>query len=208
MKLIRLASPLHEPCSVDDLKAHMRVDGDVEYGLIQSLITAAREHIEDVLHRTLMPCEWELQFDAWPPTAFELPMAAPLRSVTSITYVDEAGSTSTWSASNYLADTACEPGRVVMRRTASAPAVVLRETGGVSVRYVAGYADLLTASSTAEDIAAARNAVPEPFRVALKLMVAHLFENREAVVVGAGLTPAQIPLGVDALLWPRRVVTY
>lgn len=208
MNLIRVTQPLYEPCSVDEMKLHMRVDGDVEHGYIQSLIIAARKHVEDVLSRTLMGSEWELHLDRWPGSKAELPMASPLRSISSVTWLNTSDAPTVISSSSYYAETGREPGRIVLRNGASWPGNAnLREVSGVRIRYLAGYADALTTSSTAQ-IAAARNAVPETFRAAIKLIVGHLYENREAVVVGAGLTGAQIPLGVDALLWPDRVMTF
>ncbi|AYO83661.1 head-tail connector protein [Methylobacterium brachiatum] len=46
--------------------------------------------------------------------------------------------------------------------------------------------------------------VPAPVRHAVLLMVSHLFNNRDAVSTTAA-QPAQLPLGVEALLSPYRV---
>lgn len=37
---------------------------------------------------------------------------------------------------------------------------------------------------------------------AILLLVGHWYNNREATILGA--TPAVLPFGVEALLWPRR----
>lgn len=203
MNLKRVSEPLYEPISADDVKLHLRVDSDMEYGYIQALITVARMHVESVCLRTLMPTTWELQLDAWPDTRMiRLPMP-PLRSVTSITYVDRAGTTHAMSVDDYVVDTWSEPGRIALR-SASWPMAQLREVAGVRIRYLAGYADALTSNSSKEQITAARNAVPALAKHAIKLLVGHLYENREEVVIGQGLTMAQTPMGVNYLLASMR----
>jgi uncharacterized phiE125 gp8 family phage protein len=199
----RLAETLYEPISVDDVQMHLRIDGDVEYGYIQALITAARRHVEDVCLHTLMPTTWEAQLDTWPNRIFTLPMP-PLRSVVSITYVDRAGATDAVNANAYQVDTWSEPGRVTLRSGASWPALTLQENAGVRIRYVAGYADVLTTNSTQVEITAARKAVPALAKHAMKLLIGHLYENREEIVVGQGLTPTQVPMGVNTLLASMR----
>jgi len=240
MSLQRVAEPLYEPISVDEARAHLRVDGDEDYGYIGGLIAAARAHVEDELRRTLMPTEWQLQLDDWPGRTtetllspltviagvnsqsaymplqvasamdrmpgrlLELPMA-PLRSVTSVKYVDANGVEATFASTNYTVDAWSAPGRIALNRMAVWPGVQLLPVGGVRVRFVAGYADLLTAASPQTDITAARNAVPERYKAAIKLIVGHLYENREEVMVGAGIVASQLPLGVHKLLMPTRV---
>lgn len=38
---------------------------------------------------------------------------------------------------------------------------------------------------------------------AILLIIGHLFQNREEVVVGGG-SPVQLPMGAHSLLWPHR----
>ncbi len=207
MNLQRISGPLHEPISVDDLMMHSRIDSDAEYTYVQSLIAAAREHVEDELRRTLMPTTWEWTLDNWPCVPLAIPRA-PLRSIVSIKYTDEDGVEATYSASNYFIDTASEPGRLMLKPDASWPSVTLQAIAGVKIRFVAGYADALDEDSTQAEITAARNATPIRARQAIRLIAAHLYENREEVTMGAGLTPAQLPLGVSALLMPLRVIRF
>ncbi len=48
--------------------------------------------------------------------------------------------------------------------------------------------------------------VPTPIRQAMLLMVGHLYENREASTVGPAIT--ELPMGVEALLAPYRVLRF
>ena len=207
MNLQRVSAPLYEPINVDDIMQHSRIDSDVEYTYVLSLIQAAREHVEDELRRTLMPTTWEWTLDNWSCVPLAIPRA-PLRSIVSIKYTDEDGAETTYSASNYYIDTASEPGRLMLKPDASWPSVALQAIAGVKLRFVAGYADLLTESSSQAEITAARNAIPMRHRQAIRLIAAHLYENREEVTMGAGLTPAQLPLGVSALLMPTRMIRF
>ena len=46
--------------------------------------------------------------------------------------------------------------------------------------------------------------VPEAIRAGIKLMIGHLYEHREAVVMGG--SPVELPLAVKSLWWPYRVL--
>ncbi|WP_426315679.1 head-tail connector protein [Methylobacterium fujisawaense] len=67
------------------------------------------------------------------------------------------------------------------------------ESGTVKVRWRAGYPTV-----------DGRSTVPAPIRHAILLMVGHLYGSRDAVTTTAA-QPAQLPLGVEALLAPYRI---
>ena len=182
-----ITAPTAEPVSTVEAKAHLRVDISDDDTLIDVLVAAAREDVEARSWRALITQTWELVLDEWPSKSFiELPRP-PLQSVTSVKYKDQDGSESTWAASNYIVDTDKEPGRVHLANGISWPTVSLYPTSGIRVRYVAGYGD------DAAD-------VPRRYVQAIKLMVGHLYENREAVVVERGVNISNLPLGYAALL--------
>ena len=226
LNLRRVASPLYEPISVDDALMHARIDNDVERSYVIGLIRVAREYVEDVTWRTLMGTEWDVGLDSWPNTVpppyagVEQALAlnlwpvrggwgmprAPLRSVTSITYVDDTGGTNTFPLSNIVVDTLSEPGRISLKRSVAWPSVILVPVGAIKIRFVAGYSDVLTNASTPEQLAAARAACPAAAIHAIKLIAAHLYENREETVTGTII--ASLPMGVDALLSPLRAMEF
>lgn len=45
--------------------------------------------------------------------------------------------------------------------------------------------------------------IPDDVKTAILMLMAHLFDNREAINVGNIVT--QVPLGYEALLWPYRI---
>ncbi len=173
MALKLITGPVVEPVSLEEAKLHLRVDiADDDY-LIDGLLRTAREYVEDVSGRALCTQTWELVADAWPGDTFVLPKP-PLQSVTSIKYTSDAGVEATFSSASYHVDTDSEPGRVVLRSTASWPTVTLADINGIRVRYVCGY------GATAGD-------VPQRYRQAIALLVGHWYENRESIVASGAM---------------------
>lgn len=187
-----VTGPAMEPVSRNEAKAHLRVDLSDDDTLIDSLITAVRTHVEQVLSRTLVTQTLDLPLDCFPAgREIRLPRP-PLVSVTSVTYTDDEGNVGSVDAGEYVVDTDRKPGRVVLKNGRAWPAVTLREAAGVRVRYVAGYGDAA--------------AVPGPIKAAILLLVGTLYENREDTLVAQGVTVMQLPFGVEALLMPYKVI--
>lgn len=193
MALIRVAGPDIEPVSVAEAKTHCRVDISNDDLLIANLITTAREYIEMICRprRALISQTWKLLLDKWPKTDILELGVVPLLSVTSVAYTDDYASTTIWPASNYVVDTASEPGRLRLRTGVSWPSATLREVNGVEITFVAGYG-------------ASSMSVPEPFRQAILLLVGNWYENREVQIV-SGAMPKQLEFAVNALLAPWRM---
>jgi uncharacterized phiE125 gp8 family phage protein len=139
-------TPLQEPVTLAEAKKQCEIAADVSYHdeHIQRLVTAAREQVE---HDTGLVCytgtfTWKLtQFPCG--DYFELPGVRPVTSITSITYVDTAGATQTWSSSNYALETASVTPYVRLAYGQSWP-TLRGDTNGVTVVMVAGYATVLT----------------------------------------------------------------
>lgn len=192
--------PTVEPVSLSEAKLHLRVDDDItaDDSLISALITAARQKIEIETRRALVTQTQVLRLDGFPKascggTAIIVPNP-PLQSVSSIVYVDQNGDSTTLSASEYLVDSSDEPGRITPAYNGSWP-IAREQINAVTVTYVAGYA---VGSGSPTDYAAN---VPQALKAAIKLLVGHWYENREAV--GAvNLKP--LPMAVDSLIWNYR----
>lgn len=183
-----VVQPTEEPVSLDEAKLHLRVDGSEEDDYIAGRITAARIACELEARRAFVARTLDLFLECWPARALKLPQP-PLVSVTSITYTDDQGNTTTVSASDYVVYAGVEPGLIILKPTASWPSVALMPGPSIVVRYVAGY-------GTAAD-------VPAIYKQAMLLTIGHMYENRESVVVGTIAT--QLPDAVSQLLSLDRV---
>lgn len=163
MTLRLITPPAVEPVTLAEAKAHLRVTHAGDDALITALVSAAREQCEHILGRALIEQTWELTLDAFP-DAIRLDHP-PIASVTSLSYVDPAGTTQVWPAPNYYLDKASEPGWITPAYGGSWPDV-RDQANAVIVRYVAGYG-------------AAAAAVPLAIRQWLLLAIGSLYETRE-----------------------------
>jgi uncharacterized phiE125 gp8 family phage protein len=185
-----ITAPTGEPVTVEEARSHCRIDGNQDDEILFALTKAAREYAEAYTGRSFVNTTWELQVDQFP-LYFQLPKA-PLASVTSITYIDVQGATQTLSAGLYqvVADAGpfAQPGKIFQAYNATWPSS-RGHIDDVRIRYVAGYG--------------AATDVPMAIKAAIKLMIAHLYENREATLTGTIVS--EYPLGFAALLSPFKV---
>lgn len=158
--------------------------------LVANLITAARKYCEKVQNRAYITQTWDWWMDAWPDSPFKIPFP-PLQSITHVKYYGTDDSENTWSTDEYMIDTYGQPGRISLKYGKTFPSATLRPANGVVIRFVAGY------GNNAAD-------VDENIRLAIKLLVGHLYENREATVERA---LSNIPLGIEALLGVDRIIS-
>ena len=184
MRTKLVTAPARQPVTLAEAKIQCRVDIDDDNELISDYINAATIRCQHAARRTFISTTYDGYFDSWPCRPIEFPFT-PLQSVTGVYYTDEAEAEITWASSNYLVDLITEPGRLKYKSTAVIPSTILREVNGVRVRFVAGYGDNVTD-------------VPEIYRQAIKMLVGHYYENREAVNVGGNVT--ELPLAVADLL--------
>lgn len=186
LKLITAATVL--AVDLASAKAHLRVDVADDDTLITALIGAATQAAEQITGRALMAQTWELTLDAFP-SALEL-TRVPVQSITSLTYVNSAGTATVLSNTLYALDNADDFGwAYVVPVYAGAWPVTRDEINAVKLRYVAGYPDAAS--------------VPESIKAWIKLQVGAMYENRESEVIEKG---AAITLGfADRLLDRYRV---
>ncbi len=165
---------------------------NAEDDLLNSLITAAREHVENVIHRRLISQTWDYYLLEWPGSDRIVLPYPPLQSVTSIAYTDTDSSSTTMTVTtDYVVDAIDKfnPG-IVLAYGKSWPGVALTPVNPIKVIYVAGYGDASTN-------------VPDPIIHAMKIMISHWFEHRE--FISEGHIIPQIPLSADSLLRPYKV---
>jgi uncharacterized phiE125 gp8 family phage protein len=190
MALVLTSGPAVEPVTLAEAKAHLRVDDTVEDTLVGSLIVTSRLHVEAALGLALVTQGWSYFIDDWPPgRELALPLR-PIQSVAAVRLYAADESLQTLAADAYLLDGAGAPARLVRRNNSAWPKPS-RSANGIEIAFVAGYGN------------AAAN-VPAPIRQAVLLLIAHWYEHREPVEIGAASVP--VPQMVSDLLQPYRLV--
>jgi uncharacterized phiE125 gp8 family phage protein len=185
--LRRIVPPNVEPITVDEAKAHLRVEHAEDDDLIGSLIGAAREWAEGFTGRKLITQTWSVWLPAWPPARFRVPLS-PVQSVMSIVYTPVGGTATTVSVDTY----ALAPDETLWLARGSAwPSGEILLPEGVTITVKVGYGDAATS-------------VPKRFTQAMLLMIGHWYGHRESVNIG-NIT-SEIPLGAEMLLWQERIV--
>lgn len=172
------------PVNIDDALTHLRVTDSAEDTLVRRLVMAAARVVERRLSRQLLTATWKLYLETFP-DEIELRIL-PVASVTSITYVDDAGTTQTLSASTYQTDITSpdRPARIWPAYGYTWPTLRADTLNAVTVTFTAGY-------GTADD-------VPETIKQAILLLAGHYYEHREGVNVGNIVS--EMPEGIRALL--------
>lgn len=187
-------APASEPVTLAEAKAQLRLEHSYDDTFVTTLLTVARQWVEEYCRRGLVTQTWDLILDGFPDTddtledgGTELPFGA-LASITSVTYYDAANASQTLAASYYAADTTTTPGRIRLKPDQEWPDTYARYDA-VTVRYVVG-----TAAAS----------VPKPIHQAMLLLISQLYEHRTPVVTGT--ITAKVDLTLEALLSPYRLV--
>lgn len=191
MGLSLVTAPTTDPISLAEAKAHLRVSGSDDDGLVAGYILAAREFAQAYTRRVFVSQTWDQTFDGgWPCDLFEPRIVLglqPVVSITTVTYVDENGANQTLSGTTqYVAKTGDDQLGVIVPKYGVEWPTVRDQPNAVTVRFVAGYTRL-----------------PETIRVAMLLTLADFYENRENTVLGS--TPSELPLSAARLLDPYRI---
>jgi uncharacterized phiE125 gp8 family phage protein len=169
-----------------EAKLHLRVTATDEDALIDSYIDAATQWAETYQGRKYLQQTCVDYLDAWP--AVIRPTWCPLIAVTSIQYIDDAGTLQTLADDQYDVDADRQPARIIPAYNCTWPSI-RGDINSVIVTYMAGY-------GTDEDD------VPGYVKTAILLIVAHWYANREAV---SDLSLAEIPYGAKSLLRMERM---
>lgn len=207
----RIVEPATQPVSLTEAKAHLRVDFSDDDILIASLLSTAISYVEEYTKSALIEQTWEEMLDHWPT------MRGGDRDLLPGSHVDHA---SRWEVGRYIdlprpplievlsleyqlvADADYEMftdyqvethvPRIVLDYAKHWPVGILMPANAIRIRWTCGY------GTTSEE-------VPQNIRMAILLLVANWYENREPVVVGT--TAMELPFAVEALLAPYRWVT-
>lgn len=172
--------------TVADLKAHMRVTHTAEDTLISALRSAAISWVEE--HCNIKLGSYTAR--GYLPGFYNsyIPIG-PVTAVTEVKYqttadTDYTTDLTTLVAGNWFTDTISQPARIAFR---DYPNVYEYALTPVVVSFTAGY-----------------STVPAPVLQAIRLLVAHMYENRQEEITGTITT--RLKFGLDALLNPFRII--
>jgi uncharacterized phiE125 gp8 family phage protein len=198
--LERIAGPDAEPVTLEEIKEHLRIDGNDEDGYLFSLLQGAREFVEDWTRQSLTHTRWRWTLDAFPPASetIELPIgplvvitppgvpAEPLQKISpSIEYINGTDTETTNTLTHgvdFLAKNS-NPPTIDVYGLQYWPTILTNHPYPVTIEFIAGYS-------------ADGSRVPPVLKQAIKMLVAHWYQNREAV----GTIGAPAPMAVDSLL--------
>jgi uncharacterized phiE125 gp8 family phage protein len=181
-----ITAPALEPVTLEEVKAHLRLDGEDDDAWLTQAIASARRQVESVTRRVLIEQEWRLWLDAWPDDGVLRIPVVPLIAVDAVTVYDAGGEPHVVDPETYAVDKASAPARLRFE-TPPAPGQALN---GIEIDLTAGYGD-------------ERGDVPSPLRHAILILVAHWYEYRGLAEAAEATTPA----GFAALVAPYRILT-
>jgi uncharacterized phiE125 gp8 family phage protein len=179
--------PTAEPLSLAAARAHLRVDHFDEDPVIAGFILAARQHIETITGLALCTTGYTMTLDDFPPGEMITLPREPVQSVTAVRYYNDAGTLVEWPSSEWEADLYSLPPRIRPRDGYTWP-ISKDRLAAVQIEFVAGFGG--------------PEMVPQSILQAMRVLVGHFYENREAVNVGNIVN--EVPMAVDALLAPYR----
>lgn len=187
-----VTGPTEQAISDAEMVAHARAAGQPA-DQYQPYIYAAQGYVETICNRKLITQTWKWFLEDFPcGDRIALPFGQ-LQSVTHVKYTDSDGTQTTFSDSYWETSIACDPGVLALSYGQSWPSTTLRVLDPVEIQFVCGWL-------TAPD-------VPAEIRSAILLVAAHLYANREAVVLGnqASVESKALELGVSSLLANWRI---
>ena len=187
--------PETEPITTAEAKSHLRVDFSDEDTYIDTLIATARKHCEKYTNRVFITQTWRQNLDCFTPV-IKLKVN-PVASLTSLKYYDtnESQQTLTDLSANFQKDFLSDTATIHEGLTNAFPSIG-STINPIEIITVCGYG--------------AASDVPSDIKHAIKLMVSHLYENREGVnvVVGGLAMQIEMPNVVKNLLAPYRILTF
>lgn len=185
MLITRVSGPSTYAITLAEAKAAARVDHDDDDTQLTAMLQAAHRAVAEMSGRALTQETWRVAVGGWHRGPVVLPRT-PVQSISSIKYWDSDDTDQTATVSDFYLMQGDD--RAIVRPKAGTlwPSANTRREDAIRIEFVAGYA-----------------AVPETLKRAVMLMVAHLYEHREAVVTGTIAT--EMPLSVQTMIGVERV---
>lgn len=176
MNVIQTVAPTQEPITLDEAKLFMKVIEDDEDDLINVMIVASREYVENYTNRQLMSATFELTNDSIY-SGMALPKN-PVQSITKIEYMDLEGNYQIMSEDDYYSYIENE----ITKLHIEAMPNYKQDKRAFKITFVSGY---LT--------------IPSSIKTYMKMQVSTMYENREQYVIGVSVETNANPM-LDKLL--------
>ena len=194
---VRISAPSIRPVELEELRQHCRIDAAAEEDALLGIYLDSAVSILDgysgSLGRCLINQVWRVDLGCWPVNrrvAFRFPDVSSV----SVSYQDAGGSQESLPNTEYWLEPVATGTSLVFSPDAALPELYsVQRPDRVSVSMHCGYG-------------ATADAVPMALRLAVMMLAAHFYEHREAAVVGNGLSVNELPLGVQRLIAPFRVL--
>jgi uncharacterized phiE125 gp8 family phage protein len=172
--------------TVADLKSHLRVTHTQEDTLIGALRSAAISWVEEHCNIKLGSYTARGYLTDWRPAYFPIGPVTAISEVKYQTTADKDYTTdlTTLAATLWYTDEVSQPARIAFR---DYPTTYDYALTPVVVTFTAGYTTM-----------------PAPVVHAVRLLVAHMYENRQEEVIGTITT--RLKFGLEALLNPFRII--
>jgi uncharacterized phiE125 gp8 family phage protein len=179
-------APVSSPVTVEDARLHLDLDDNYYDSQLDRLIDVARRRVEQDTRRSLITQTHVLSMDTFPSNGIiELP-TAPVQSVTSVTYVDTADATQTFT--EYALDSNNTPSRLVLNDGESFP-TVRGHYDDIKVTYIAGYGSTVAS-------------VDPVAKFAILMLISHLFNSPSVTAHGSvNIVPVGYESLIDSLKW-------
>lgn len=189
LKPIRTVKPGVDLIEVKTARRHCNVDDSDSDDVLAAIVGSVTDYLEapaGILRVCLLKQTWQQFYSCFPDDEIRLPVE-PLLEVVSVEYI-AAGAT-TWStlSSDAWESFSDELGGGILPIDGTSWPDTANRVQAVRVTFTAGFGTKV-------------GDVPGNITHAAKLLLGHLFENREATLVGVVAT--ELPLGVQALLRP------
>ncbi|SDR19947.1 head-tail connector protein [Pseudovibrio sp. Tun.PSC04-5.I4] len=184
-------APATLPVSVADIKAHLAVDFDDNDDLIKSYLSAAVSRLDGYrgeLKRCLINQTWEQSFCGWP-CIEPFRLWFPDISRAQISYESEDGGLEQVDPSVLELAGSVEGSDLYLAKSFALPRLNAAKKHPVKIAYVTGFGE------QPEDVPAAIGA-------AIKMMVGHMYNAREDVVIGS--IAISVPHSSKFMLEPYR----
>ena len=152
------------PLTLEEVKAYLRVVDAAEDAVVESCYRTAIEDAQRIQDRTFLTTTYTMKLDVFPGCDTILLPTSPLQSVTSIAYVDYAGTSQTLATTVYAVDTNREPPRITLKYAQSWPGTY-GQANDVTITFVAGYT--------------AANLVPYSSKSLILQLTGDYYENRQ-----------------------------